>query len=91
MATLTNFGDQFAGDVLKKVYSNAVAPAITNKDYEGELKKAGDRVNILSFLNDALISDYTVGTDMVSETIVDAEDQLVVEKRKYFNFALDRL
>jgi hypothetical protein len=88
---LTNFGEQFAGSVLKKVYSNAVAPAIVNKDYEGEIKKPGDRVNILSFLNDALMTDYTVGTDMVSETIVDAEDQLVVEKRKYFNFSLDRL
>ena len=91
MSTLTNFGEQFAGGVLKRVYSNAVAPGIVNKDYEGELKKAGDRVNILSFLNDALMSDYTVGTDMVSETIVDNEDQLVVEKRKYFNFSLDRL
>jgi len=88
---LSNFGEQFAGSVLKKVYSNAVAPAIVNKDYEGEIKKPGDRVNILSFLNDALISDYVVGTDMNSETIVDTEDQLVVEKRKYFNFSLDRL
>ena len=91
MATLTNFGEQFASKVLTKVYQNAVTPGITNKDYEGEIKKPGDRVNILSFLNDALMSDYVVGTDMVSETIVDVEDQLVVEKRKYFNFSLDRL
>lgn len=28
---------------------------------------------------------------MSSETIVDAEDQLIVEKRKYYNFSLDRL
>jgi len=91
MAQLSNFGEQFASGVLAKVYSAAVGPAIVNKDYEGELKKAGDRVNILSFLNDALMSDYVVGTDMVSETIVDTEDQLVVEKRKYFNFTLDRL
>ena len=91
MATLTNFGERFASGVLKKVYQNAVSPAITNKDYEGELKKSGDRVNILSFLNDALMSDYVVGTDMASETIVDTEDQLIVEKRKYFNFSLDRL
>lgn len=88
---LQNFGEQFAGGVLKKVYVAAVSPDIVNRDYEGEIKKPGDRVNILSFLNDALISDYVVGTDMVSETIVDTEDQLVVEKRKYFNFALDRL
>lgn len=88
---LQNFGEQFAGGVLKKVYVASVSPAIVNRDYEGEIKKPGDRVSILSFLNDALISDYVVGTDMVSETIVDAEDQLVVEKRKYFNFSLDRL
>uniref|UniRef100_A0A6H1ZZE0 Putative structural protein n=1 Tax=viral metagenome TaxID=1070528 RepID=A0A6H1ZZE0_9ZZZZ len=37
------------------------------------------------------MSDYAVGTDMNSETIVDAEDQLVVEKRKYYNFSLDKL
>ena len=91
MSSLTNFGEQFASGVLAKVYQNAVAPGIVNTDYEGEIKKPGDRVNILSFLNDALMSDYVVGTDMSSETIVDTEDQLVVEKRKYFNFSLDRL
>ena len=37
------------------------------------------------------MSDYTVGTDMASETIIDTEDQLVVAKRKYFNFSIDRL
>lgn len=91
MSALTNFGEQFASKVLAKVYQSAVAPGITNTDYEGQIKKPGDRVNILSFLNDALMSDYVVGTDMNSETIVDNEDTLVVEKRKYFNFSLDRL
>jgi hypothetical protein len=91
MATLSNFGEQFASKVLQRTYTNAVVDAIVNRNYEGEIKKPGDRVNILSFLNDILLSDYAVGTDMSSETIVDAEDQLVVEKRKYFNFSLDRL
>jgi hypothetical protein len=88
---LSNFGEQFAASVLKRVYNNAVYPSIVNKEYEGEIKKPGDRVNILSFLNDILLSDYQVGTDMVSETIIDAEDQLIVEKRKYYNFSLDKL
>lgn len=91
MATLTNFGEQFASGVLKKTYQNSVADAIVNRDYEGEIKKPGDRVNILSFLNSILLSDYAVGSDMASQTIVDAEDVLVVEKRRYFNFSLDRL
>ncbi len=91
MATLTNFGEQFASKVLAKMYASSVTDAIANRDYEGEIKKPGDRVNILSFLNSILLSDYVVGQDMASETIVDAEDQLVVEKRKYYNFSLDRL
>ena len=91
MATLSNFGEQFASKVLERVYQNAVVDAIANRNYEGEIKKPGDRVNILSFLNDILLSDYTVGNDMNSETIVDHEDQLIVEKRRYYNFSLDRL
>ena len=91
MATLSNFGEQFASKVLVKTYQGAVVDSIANRDYEGEIKKPGDRVNILSFLNSILLSDYAVGSDMSSETIVDAEDQLVVEKRKYYNFSLDRL
>jgi len=88
---LTNFGEQFVSEVLKRVYKGAAYPAFVNKDYQGEIKKPGDRVNILSFLNDILLGDYVVGVDMISETIVDHEDQLVVEKRKYYNFSLDRL
>lgn len=88
---LQNFGEQFAASVIKKIQNNAVWPAITNKNYEGEIKKPGDRVNILSFLNDIALGDYVVGTDMASETIVDAEDQLVVEKKKFYNFSLDKV
>lgn len=91
MSRLTNFGEQFASKVLEKTYANALVDSIVNRNYEGEIKKPGDRVNILSFLNSGTLSDYVVGTDMASEALVDAEDQLVVEKRKYFNFSLDRL
>ena len=88
---LNDFGEQFASKVLAKTYQSAVFPGIVNRDYEGEIKKPGDRVNILSFLNAGTLSDYAVGTDMTVEQIVDAEDQLIVEKRKYYHFSLDRL
>lgn len=91
MARLSNFGEQFASKTLSKTYQNSIVDSIVNRDYEGEIKKPGDRVNILSFLNSMTLGDYVVGTDMSSEAIIDAEDQLVVEKRKYWNFALDRL
>ncbi len=89
--TLSQFGEQFASRVLAKTYWSAIYNGIVNRDYEGEIKKPGDRVNILSFLNSILLSDYQVGVDMNSETIIDSEDQLIVEKRKYYNFSLDRL
>ncbi len=88
---LSNFGEQFASGVLKKIYQTAVFRGIVNRDYEGEFKKAGDRVNILSFLNSGELQDYAVGTDMAIQQIVDAEDQLIVEKRKAYNISLDRL
>jgi hypothetical protein len=91
MATLSNFGEQFAARVLERTYQNAVVDAIVNRNYEGEIRKPGDRVNIVSFLNDIILSDYSVGSDMSSETIIDNEDTMVVEKRRYFNFSLDRL
>ena len=88
---LSNFGEQFASRVLAKTYQTAVYRGIVNRDYEGEFKKSGDRVNILSFLNSGELQDYTVGTNMSVQQIVDAEDQLVVEKRKAYNISLDRL
>ena len=88
---LSNFGQQFAAKVLRKTYQDAVTPAITNNNYQGELKQPGDRVNILSFLNAGQLGDYAVGTDMAVMQIVDNNDQLVVEKRKYYNISLDRL
>ncbi len=88
---LDNFGQQFAVKTLRKFYQTAVTPAITNTDYEGDIKQAGDRVNILSFLGDLTLSDYTAGSDMSTESIYDTNDQLVVAKRKYYNFPIDRL
>jgi len=87
---LDNFGIQFATKTLRKFYQTAVTPAITNTNYEGQIKQAGDRVRILSFLSDITLTDYTAHTDMSLEAIVDSEDELVVEKRKYYNFPIDR-
>ena len=91
MANFSNFGEQFAAKTLRKFYQTAITPVITNSNYEGEIKKAGDRVNILSFLSDTLLEDYVVGTDMGTQLFVDTEDTLVVAKRKSYNFPIDKL
>lgn len=86
-----NFGEQFAAKVLRRTFQAAVTPMITNSNYEGEIKKAGDRVNILSFPGDFGLQDYSAGSDMSTTALYDMEDQLVVEKRKAENFSIDRL
>ena len=91
MASFSNFGEQFAAKTLRKFYQRAVFPAITNDKYEGDIKKAGDRVNILSFLHDIALEDYAAGTDMTVQALFDTEDTLIVEKRKSYSFAIDRL
>lgn len=88
---LSNFGEQFAAKTLRRFYASAVTPAITNTNYEGDIRKAGDRVNILSFPGDMQLQDYVAGTDMSTDAIFDMEDQLVVEKRKAYNFPIDKL
>lgn len=87
----SNFGEQFAKKVLRRAWQSAVTPSITNKNYEGDIKQAGDRVNILSFPGDFALQDYVAGTDMGTTALYDMEDQLIVEKRKAENFAIDRL
>ena len=37
---LSNFGEQFAAKTLRRFYAAALTPAITNSNYEGDIKKA---------------------------------------------------
>lgn len=86
-----NFGIAFAKKVARNTWQRAVTPVITNDKYEGEVKEIGDRVRILMFLGDAVLQDYVTGTDMSTFSPIDDEATLVIEKRKAWNFVIDRL
>lgn len=64
-------------------------PGIVNRDYEGEIRDAGDTVRITS------ISDPTVGTyvpnvtQIVPEELTDAQRTLVVDQSKFWAFKVD--
>lgn len=85
----SNFGEAFAKNTLRKFYAKAIVPVVTNTDYEGEVKAIGDRVNILMFLDDVPLGDYSVGTDMTTTFMVDTEATLQVNRQKYWNFSID--
>jgi N4-gp56 family major capsid protein len=62
---------------------------IVNRDYEGEIRQAGDSVKINS-IGDVTVKTYTKNTDIDSpETLVDSSQMLNITESKYFNFAVD--
>lgn len=64
-------------------------PTVVNRDYEGQIRNAGDTVRINS-IGRVTIGDYTKNTDMTAaETLTDAQATLTIDKQKFFNFQVD--
>lgn len=62
---------------------------VVNRDYEGEIRQAGDSVKINS-IGDVTVKTYTKNTDIdAGETLVDSSQMLNITESKYFNFAID--
>lgn len=61
--------------------------AFTNRNYEGDIRDAGDNVKILQ-VGEVTISDYTGLLDD-AESLTDFAQTLTIDQRKYFNFHVD--
>lgn len=84
----TNNGEKFAQNVITAFFAKAVAPEITNSDYEGEITGGGaDRLNVLSF-GSLTLQDYT-GAALTAETPQESEGQLIVDQKKAYYFKID--
>lgn len=78
----------WSGKLIEKFYASTVLAAISNTDYEGEIRNQGDKVHIRTKPT-ITIRDYLVGgqlaVDRPASNIVD----LTIDKGKYFNEILD--
>ena len=64
-------------------------PGIVNRDYEGEIRDAGDTVRITS-ISDPTIGTYNANTTVITpEELSDAQRTLVVDQAKYWAFFVD--
>jgi N4-gp56 family major capsid protein len=62
---------------------------VINRDYEGEIRQAGDTVRINS-IADPTITDYVKNTDMATaETLSDSQKTLQITQAKSFHFQID--
>jgi hypothetical protein len=61
---------------------------VVNRDYEGEIQNAGDSVKI-GTIGEITIGNYTKDNDMSVQALDDADQMLVIDQQKYFNFIVD--
>jgi hypothetical protein len=73
----------WSGKLIEKFYDATVLAACTNTDYEGEIKKMGDTVNIRQ--TPAIsIRSYTKGQKLTVENPDTPKIQLLIDKGEYF-------
>ena len=73
-----------------KFYKATVFGEISNTDYEGEITKYGDKVNIRT-TPDTVIKDYVKGQKLVYDAYESANVELTIDKGKYFAFTVDHV
>jgi hypothetical protein len=78
----------WSGKLLVKYYDATVLAAISNTDYEGEIKNSGDKVYIRS-LGDVTINDYQKGQKLTYERIESPDVEMLIDKGKYWAFTID--
>lgn len=78
----------WSGKTLIKFYTATVFAAISNTDYEGEIKKHGDTVHIRT-TPDVTIRNYTVGQKLVRERPAPGKVDLLINHGKYYSIAVN--
>lgn len=78
----------FSQKVLKKFRKVAVAHAVTNTDYSGEISNYGDTVRIISE-PDVQVQSYVRGQQLTPTDLVDVDQSLTVDQGNAFIFKVD--
>ena len=73
----------WSGKLIENFYDATVLAAISNTDYEGEIKQFGDTVNIRT-TPEITIRDYVKGQTLTVQNPDKPKIQLVIDKGQYF-------
>lgn len=86
--TRTFIPEIWSGKMIEKFYDATVLAAISNTDYEGEIKKHGDKVKIRT-MPTAVIGDYTRGSPITYSKPDGTVVELEINKGKYYAAEVD--
>jgi len=78
----------WSGKLIENFYDATVLAAISNTDYEGEIRQYGDTVNIRT-TPEITIRDYVKGQTLVVENPDKPKIQLIIDKGEYFSCVED--
>ena len=88
---VANFIPEIWSKKLQKILDKSCVMAnLVNRDYEGEIKNAGDTVHVRTF-GDVTVNNYTRDMVLTFQSLTDPMSDLVIDQQKYFAFKLDDL
>lgn len=88
MAVTSFIPELWNARLLYALEKNHVATNLVNRNYEGEIKSAGDTVHI-NTLGAVSVRTYAQGTDLSYDALSTSDQTLEIDQQKYFAFALD--
>lgn len=89
---ITNFiPEVWSASILEALRAKLVFPSLCNRDYEGDIREAGDTVHITGY-DDVTVKKYTRGTDITVDAVTDAnKGTLTIDQSDYFAFKVNDL
>ena len=79
---------KFSLKLVELLYNDTLYPSITNTNYEGAIKDAGDRVRVRT-AGKISLSAYTKGMTLVKQELTPTSEDLIVDQQQYFSFGVD--
>ena len=89
--TVNNFiPTVWSNSIFQDFETKTVLAPLCNRNYEGEIREAGDRVKITA-VGPITINSYTKNStsDITVQDLTDSQTTLYVDQQKYFAFQLD--
>ena len=89
---ITNFiPEVWSASILEALRAKLVFPSLCNRDYEGDIREAGDAVHITGY-DDVTVKKYTRGTNITVDAVTDAnKGTLTIDQSDYFAFKVNDL
>lgn len=78
----------WSAKLIEKFYDATVLAAISNTNYEGEIKQQGDKVKIRT-IPSLQINDYQSGQTLVNQRPTSSVVELLIDKGKYWSAIVD--